>query len=103
MQKQERYRSLLLTQPLNTWLGRPPCLEVGKDCVAIQGPSRLGFTRAKVYALGLGCASIVKQVVIMCLALVSSFPQHQISVVHQVPSDTRVRGAGPRNFTGGRR
>lgn len=33
----------------------------GKDCVAFQGPSRLGFTQAKVHALGLGCGLIVKQ------------------------------------------
>lgn len=33
----------------------------GKDCVAFQGPSRLGFTQAKVHVLGLGCGSIVKQ------------------------------------------
>lgn len=71
--------------------------------MAVQGPSRLGFTRAKVYAMGLGCASIVKHTFSVCLALVSSIPKHQISAVHQVPSDTGVRGASPRTFTEGRR
>lgn len=42
--------------------------------MAFQGPSRLGFTHAKVYALGLGCASIVKPVFSLCLELVSSIP-----------------------------